>query len=220
MVSILVSDEFKEKCPGFAGIAVAAEVENSPYSADLWKEINECIRVYKLQHTMDDIKMHPAIEATRQAYKQFGKDPNRYRPSSESLCRRIMRGMELYQIDTLVDIINLVSIETGYSIGGFDLNKIEGDVLTLGVGQAGEPYEGIGKGMLNIEGLPVYRDALGGVGTPTSDNERTKLDIQTTHLLAIINGYDGQGNLYPAAEFLISLLGKYAGLKNSSGFVF
>ena len=63
-----------------------------------------------------------------------------------------------------------------YSIGGFDADKFVGDTLTLGVGRAGEPYEGIGRGLLNIEGLPVYRDAEGGVGTPTSDNERTKND--------------------------------------------
>ena len=49
-----------------------------------------------------------------------------------------------------------------------------GGADTLGVGKAGEPYEGIGRGTINIEGLPVYRDQIGGVGTPTSDNERTK----------------------------------------------
>lgn len=80
----------------------------------------------------------------------------------------------------------------GYSIGGFDADKIVGDALVLGIGKAGEPYEGIGRGELNIEGMPVYRDAVGGIGTPTSDNERTKLELGTTHLLTIINGYSGK----------------------------
>mgnify|MGYP000747919632 CR=1 FL=1 len=84
-----------------------------------------------------------------------------------------------YQIDTLVDLINLVSIRYGYSIGGFDADKIQGDTLVLGIGKSGEPYEGIGRGELNIEGMPVYRDAMGGIGTPTSDNERTKLEAGT-----------------------------------------
>ena len=113
-----------------------------------------------------------------------------------------------------MDLINLVSIRTGYSIGGFDADKIEGNVLTLGVGVADEPYEGIGRGMLNIEGLPVYRDSLGGVGTPTSDNERTKLDLGTTRFLAIINAYDGKENLPEAVDYMQSLLRRFA---NSDG---
>jgi DNA/RNA-binding domain of Phe-tRNA-synthetase-like protein len=123
----------------------------------------------------------------------------------------VVQGKELYQIDTLVDLINLASMKYGYSIGGFDADKFVGDTLTLGVGEAGEPYEGIGRGMLNIEGLPVYRDQKGGVGTPTSDNERTKIDITTTHVLILVNGYDGNKETVDAnAEFLKSLLERYA----------
>ena len=122
----------------------------------------------------------------------------------------MLQGKSLYQIDTLVDLINLASIAYGYSIGGFDADKFHGDTLTLGVGRAGEPYEGIGRGMINIEGLPVYRDADGGVGTPTSDNERTKIDLQTTHLLVLINGYDGnEQRVRENAEFIQQLLRKY-----------
>ena len=152
----------------------------------------------------------PAIQATRQAYKQCGKDPSRYRPSSEALCRRLLRGIPLYQIDTLVDLINLASIYSGHSIGGFDRDKIQGDTLTLGIGRAGEPYEGIGRGPLNIEGMPVYRDALGGIGTPTSDHERTKLTLGTTRLLAIMNGYSGREGLAENMDYLVGLLQDYA----------
>ena len=85
-----------------------------------------------------------------------------------------------------------------------------GDTLTLGIGREGEPYEGIGRGMLNIAGLPVYRDAQGGVGTPTSDNERTKMTIETTHLVVLINGYDGnEQRVTENARFIQGLLKKY-----------
>ena len=83
--------------------------------------------------------------------------------------------------------------------------------MVLGVGKAGEPFEGIGRGVLNIEGLPVYRDAVGGIGTPTSDHERTKMDLGTTHILALVNGYNGKEGLQEAAEMIQSLLRKYAG---------
>lgn len=152
----------------------------------------------------------PAIQATRQAYKKCGKDPSRYRPSSEALCRRLLRGLSLYQIDTLVDLINLASINSGHSIGGFDRDKIQGNKLVLGIGKAGEPYEGIGRGELNIEGMPVYRDAVGGVGTPTSDNERTKISSETTHLLAIMNAYSGSDGLEEAVNYMVNLLKEFA----------
>ena len=151
------------------------------------------------------------IAATREAYKRCGKDPGRYRPSAEALRRRLMRGIPLYQIDTLVDLINLVSLRTGHSIGGFDADKIQGNHLELGIGKAKEPFEGIGRGILNIEGLPVYRDSFGGIGTPTSDHERTKMDVGTTHILAIVNGYNGKEGLKEAAEMIQSLLRDYAG---------
>ena len=98
----------------------------------------------------------------------------------------------------------------GYSIGGFDADKFVGNTLTLGIGKEGEPYEGIGRGMINIHGLPVYRDEIGGVGTPTSDHERTKITIDTTHLLVLINGYDGnEASVRQNAEFIQQLLQKF-----------
>lgn len=211
---IIVSEEIKNACPQFAGIAVAATVKNTPFCKDLWRQIDEFTVRYRETYTTDSIKDMVTIRATREAYKKCGKDPSRYRPSGEALCRRILRGIALYQIDTLVDLINLVSIRFGYSIGGFDSDKFEGDVLTLGIGKADEPYEGIGRGMLNIEGMPVYRDAIGGVGTPTSDHERTKLSLETTHLLAIINGYSGKEGLQEAAEYMVELLKEFASAEN------
>lgn len=210
MVTILLSEEIKEACPGFRGLAVEATVKNTAYDERLWQEIGRFTADYRSRYTTDSIKEMRTIQATREAYKRCGKDPSRYRPSGEALCRRILKGQELYQIDTLVDLINLVSIATGYSIGGFDADKIEGSTLTLGIGKKDEPYTGIGRGALNIEGLPVYRDARGGIGTPTSDHERTKMDLETTHLLAIINGYSGEDGLEQAGEYMQSLLREYA----------
>ena len=211
MYTISISQEIKEACPVFAGAAVYAKVRNTTYSEGLWREINAFTEQLTSTTQMEDIKRQPVIAATtREAYKRCGKDPGRYRPSAEALRRRLMRGIPLYQIDTLVDLINLVSLRTGHSIGGFDADKIQGTCLELGIGKAGEPFEGIGRGVLNIEGLPVYRDSFGGIGTPTSDHERTKMDINTTHILAIVNGYNGKEGLKEAAGMIQSLLRDYA----------
>ena len=203
------------------GACVEADVVNTPYCEGLWKEIRALGEHYKATLTTESLKEMSGIAATRRVYKACGKDPSRYRPASEQLIRRMLQGKELYQIDTLVDLINLASIKFGYSIGGFDADKFVGDTLTLGVGRAGEPYEGIGRGMLNIEGLPVYRDAVGGVGTPTSDNERTKITIGTTHLVVLINGYDGcEEQVRANAEFILDLVRRYCQTEKGRYFVY
>jgi DNA/RNA-binding domain of Phe-tRNA-synthetase-like protein len=193
------------------GAAVFATLRNSEYNAALWQEIDRFIADYRQRYTVDSLKQMPSIEATRAAYRRCGKDPSRYRPSGEALVRRTLKGNDLYRVNTVVDLINLASIAYGYSIGGFDADKIGGSELVLGIGREGEPYEGIGRGTLNIEGLPVYRDALGGIGTPTSDHERTKLTLETSHLLAIVNGYDGdRSNVVACATYIQELLRRYA----------
>lgn len=211
MINIRCSSEIKEACPCFKGMALSATISNTRCCEPLWQEIGQFTADYRSRYTVDTIKGMPSIQATREAYRRCGKDPSRYRPSGEALCRRLLRGMELYRVNTVVDLINLVSIASGYSIGGFDADKIQGDHLLLGIGRVGEPYEGIGRGELNIAGMPVYRDAVGGIGTPTSDHERTKLTLETTRLLAIVNGYDGdEENLCHTVGYMRTLLEKYA----------
>ena len=236
MIEIIVSEEIRQRCPEFVGAAVFASVHATPSRADLWEEIDRFLADYRQRYTADTIKLLPSIAATREAYRRCGKDPSRYRPSGEALVRRTLKGHDLYRVSTLVDLINLASIAYGYSIGGFDADKIvphpstlrsahrdaphlenpQPSTLTLGIGREGEPYEGIGRGPLNIAGLPVYRDEIGGIGTPTSDHERTKLTLDTTHLLAVVNGYDGdRGNVNACAAFIQELLKRYADSSDS-----
>lgn len=209
-MKIIVSEEIEQVCPEFVGACVEAEVVNTSYDEALWTEIDSLGEKLRRELTTESLKDLPSIAATRRVYRSCGKDPSRYRPASEALIRRMLQGKELYQRDTLVDLVNLASIAYGYSIGGFDADKFSGDTLTLGVGREGEPYEGIGRGMINIHGLPVYRDAIGGVGTPTSDHERTKMTLNTRHLVVLVNGYDGnEQRVSENAEYIQALLRRY-----------
>jgi DNA/RNA-binding domain of Phe-tRNA-synthetase-like protein len=207
-----ISTKICEAAPLLVLAILSFEVKNSLTSSSLWLEMDEEIHKIKSTFSIDEINKRPEISAIRQIYKMLGKDPNRYRPSAEALCRRIVRGIPLYRVSTLVDIINLVSIRSGFSIGGFDIEKIQGNV-ELGIGTADDKFDAIGRGMLNVEGLPLYRDEVGGIGTPTSDNERTKITENTTRLLMIINGYSGEIGLQAAVNHSIELLKRYAELK-------
>ena len=210
MKKIILSETFRNRITGFRGVALSCSVSNTLSDPGLWAEIDQLTESFASTHQVEDINKRKPIQTTRQAYKLLGKDPNRYRPSAESLCRRILKEKSLYRINTLVDLINLVSIQTGYSIGGFDESRIQGGTLRLDVGTDEDVFQGIGRGVLNIEGLPLYRDAEGGIGTPTSDEERTKLTPETDQLLLFINGYDGGDGFEEAVVLSKDFLLRYA----------
>lgn len=213
MFEIKFSDIIKSSFPDLKVLQIEAEVTNSPTSDELWQEILEASDELSQKFALEELNKRISIDSTRKAYKKLGKDPNRYRPSAEALGRRIINGKGIYRISALIDIINLVSIKSGYSIGGFDVSKIEGDTLILDKGCSEDKFEGIGRGILNIEGLPVYRDAKGGIGTPTSDEERTKIQSETTHLLMLVNIYGEEMKVEEVKNLFQKLLLKYAGLK-------
>ncbi len=154
------------------------------------------------------IRQMPVVRSFKDAYRLLGKDPNRYRPSAESLLRRVGSGKGLYQINSVVDCLNLTSIITGFSICGYDVHRIEGPVC-MGIGEENEPYAGIGRGPLNISCLPVFRDCQGAFGTPTSDSVRTRIDENSSEVLFILPDFDGQETLENALKLLSELLLRY-----------
>ena len=213
-MEFVISDRIRAAAPAYRAIVVTADVVNRPTDDALWAHLHRVADDVRANYAMEQVNKREAIAATRRAYKACGKEPNRYRPSSEALMRRMVKGLELYRTLSVIDLINVLSVETGHSIGGFDADKIVGTTLTLVVGDEGEPYEAIGRGQLNIAGMPVWRDSLGGIGTPTSDNDRTKLSEDSVHLLMIINMY-GMEN---AADVVVAraeeLLRTYADAEN------
>jgi len=151
--------------------------------------------------------------ATRAAYKALGKDPARYRGSAEALLRRVIAGKGLPRISNVVDVINLVSVESRLPVGLYDLAHVQGDIV-FRAGRAGESYKGIGKYDLNLEGLPVFCDAVGPHGSPTSDSERTMVTLATTKVIAIIISFGGAEMLPRSGQQMMELLQRYASGKN------
>ncbi len=217
-MKVTISPQVSEACPQLHAGIITAQVVNTPTGDELWQMLQDEAAHIASNYTTETLSKRPAIAGTRKAYKTFGKDPARYRVSSEALCRRAIRGLDLYRITTLVDLINIVSMRSGYSIGGFDAALIEGD-MTLGVGTADDEFYGIGRGLLNIEGMPVYRDNIGGVGTPTSDNERTKITLDTTQLLITINAYTPEMPLEECVAWTVELLKQYAQASNIESYI-
>ena len=157
-----------------------------------------------------------AVQAARAAYKQLGKDPARYRPAAEALLRRARQGKDAGPIHPVVDVNNMVSLDSAISIGSYDAAKLR-PPYRCRAGRAGESYVGIGRGDLNLAGLPLLADGDGPFGCPTSDSERAAVGRETRTVLMVLYGFgaaaggDARGALDDALARSVDLLREHAG---------
>ena len=208
MPRLSIDPSLQQKCPRVALGLVIAHVRVEEHSAPLLDEMKQCeSSILKLPEPRVVFESSKIL-ATRAGYKALGKDPARYRGSAEALIRRILSGKHFPQINTVVDIINLVSVETRLSIGLYDLVHIQGDII-FRAGRPGETYKGIGKYDLNLEDLPVFSDDQGPHGSPTSDSERTMVTLATTHVAAIFISFGGLESLQESCDRMAALLTQY-----------
>jgi len=188
---------------------IQCDVQIHPGHDDLNREISNITKDIQTRYSVEDISQIPTIKETKDAYRVLGKDPSRYRPSAEALTRRVVQGKGLYRINNVVDHLNLVSLQSGFSIGGYDQDKIAGNIQ-FGIGEKDEPYEAIGRGSLNIENLPLFRDDQGAFGSPTSDSLRTMVTDQTNRFLMIIIDFKNNRMLEDARDLSIDYLERFA----------
>ncbi|MBO1308123.1 hypothetical protein JZO70_18245 [Enterococcus sp. 669A] len=184
-MELVVEERLKE-----LGISLAytvVEFTNGAYSEEIWGGLlNPLIAKIEEEDTIDMIKDDENMIATKKAYRALGKDPARFRPSSDSLWRRVIQKKGLYQVNDLVDVNNYFSLVYTLPFGSHDLAKV-GEKITLTVGKEGERYAGIGKKDVNIENLLVLADDDGPFGSPTSDSTRGMIGEDTTQ--AVMIGY-------------------------------
>ena len=208
-MNVKIDEGLKKKCPRVALGCVTARVEAVASPAALTEEMKtRDAEIQKLPFPRG-VLASPQVEATRAAYKALGKDPARYRNSAEALLRRVVGGKGLPVINAVVDVINLVSVESRLPVGLYDLGHVVGEIVFRS-GRAGETYKGIGKYDLNLEGLPVFVDTVGPHGSATSDSERTMVTAETREVLAVIVSFGGAENLERWTQRLGVLLQQYA----------
>ncbi len=155
----------------------------------------------------------PGIKGSRAAYKAFGRNPGRYRVSSEALIRRIRRGDELYHINSVVDVNNLISIESGLSVGSYDLAHIHG-AITLRKAENGEGYNGIGKDFLDMENMLVLADDEGIFGSSMSDSTRAMVTTDTKDVMVVIYCFESDIDLQSLLENAKNAFEKFSCARN------
>lgn len=213
MKKLIIDARMKELWPsvrvGCMQYKVKVEKKNEEMWSYLKKDIFKKAKDNIFDHGVNDI---PNIRESRLAYKAFGKDPSRYRVSSEALIRRIGQGKGLYEVNTVVDVNNMISIESGFSVGSYDTANI-GDELIFRIGREKETYKGIGKEEVNIENLPVLADEKGAVGSSTSDSERAMITESAEEVLTLIYSFSDNKDLEKALEYGRTYMEKYAGAR-------
>ncbi len=214
-MQIKIDAKLKAKCPRAALACVTARVQPGPSPVPLLGEMNHReLEIQELPFPRGVLES-PQVETVRKAYKALGKDPARYRGSAEALLRRIVAGKGFPQINAVVDVINLVSVESRLPIGLYDLGHVTGEII-FRAGRAGETYKGIGKYDLNLEGLPLFADDAGPHGSATSDSERTMVTTETKEILAVIISFGGAEGLERWAQRMSALLTQHAAAQDAS----
>lgn len=214
MKRLEIDRQIKELCPAVRVGCMQYKVKVEKKNEEMWLYLKRDI-FKKTKNAIFDYGVNemPNIKEARLAYKAFGKDPSRYRVSSEALIRRIGQGKGLYEVNTVVDVNNLISIESGFSVGSYDTANIEDDLI-FRIGKEGETYKGIGKEEISIECLPVLADARGAIGSSTSDSERAMITENAKEVLTLIYSFSDNEDLEKALKYGKDYMEKYAGAKD------
>lgn len=211
-MKISIANEIKILCPGIALGVLHYKVTVEPSSTRLLDLFDSTIAKLSKEYTLDAIVQNPHIAATRQTYKALGKSPHEYRNAAEAMLRRIVKNAELYHINNVVEVNNLISVSSGYSIGSYDLGELKG-AAELRRAEDGARYDGIGKGSVNIEHLPVLYDELGPFGNPSSDSRKAMIQNGSRDIVSILYSFDGREGLKPWIEQFSRNLEQYCGVR-------
>src|SRR6266566_892001 len=185
-MQLILDEQLKSRIPGVTfGMVTIHGVTVRERDARLWKQVEILSQRLGREFSLDRLSENEQIAAVRGLQKSFGFDPTRYRPSSEALLRRVLKGQGLYQINTAVDVNNLCSLEFLLPMCIYDLRHVKGQVRVR-IGEPGEAYPGIGRQVFQAAHKVIIADDLGIMGSTVSDSERTKVTTTTTDILLAI----------------------------------
>lgn len=143
------------------------------------------------------------VAAVRKLFRAAGTDPTRYRPSSEALIRRVLKGEDLPGIHPLVDLNNALSISLHVPACVLAAGSVA-PPFVLRAGRPGETMASL-RGPFPLEGKPLLEDAEGPFSTPITDSERVKVLPETRQALLVAYLPAGMGLRVVAAASLDSL---------------
>lgn len=155
-------------------------------------------------HGLETLAAHPAAAAVRRLFRAARTDPARYRPSSEALLRRLLKGEELPAIHPLVDLNNALSVRLVVPACVLDTSGVL-PPFVLRAGEAGESMLSL-RGPLDLSDKPLLADRHGPFGTPITDSERVRVQPGTPRVWLVAYLPEGVVTAPQAADVLRELL--------------
>jgi DNA/RNA-binding domain of Phe-tRNA-synthetase-like protein len=206
---ITVNKELVDASKGLLTLGVIiSKVKVEKINQELWGLLQTSGESQK-RYDSNKINEIEQIKALRDTYKNLGLKLSEYKGSNEALLKRVLTNKGLYQINTVVDVNNYISINSLRSVGSYDLSNVIGDI-EFRRGKVEEKYTGTTKRPLKLNNLPVLCDENGPFGSPTSDSDRALIKDSTTSLMTVIFSFDGTENLEEQVSQMATLLQKYA----------
>lgn len=193
-MKLTISKQLQEQLPYFSISAytftlMESGVEKASQSiTDLFQQL---ANTYRANYQLEDVVHIPRIKHIRDGYKKLKKDPSHTRPACEALLRRILKYGEIYRLGDAIDIGNYISLLLMKSVCMVDADTIQGDIL-IRIGTKEDQYEGIHRGVINVENLPLYEDEISAFGNPTSDTSRTAITPNTKNILVMLIHFDDE----------------------------
>jgi len=173
-----------------------ALLERQPSDPRLLSETaRQVLAEVRAQMRLESLSAHATTAALRKLFHAAGCDPTRYRPSSEALLRRLLKGEELPCINPLVDLNNCLSACLGVPCCVMAEDSLE-PPFVFRAGREGESYESL-RGPFNLAGKPLLLDALGPCDAPITGGQRVKVSGETRR--AWLVAYLPAGVLEPEA---------------------
>lgn len=200
----------------FIGVVIAKGVNNQDNNPEIANLLREAESNLRKQLNGIELSTHPHIAPWRGAYRKFGSKPRDYRCSAEALSRIVLKGLQIRNINKLVDLYNLISIKYILPVGGEDLDKMKGN-LVLGYAKGNEAYSALGEDLNDPpqKGEVIYKDDEGVICRRWNwrESDRTKLTKGTRNAILVIESLSPipQDIAEKATKELGELIQKYCG---------
>lgn len=129
-MKFIISDEIVQSYPALRiGCVVARNIDNTGRSDDIENLKYERALSFGKSYSLETLLEHPHIRTWRETYKSFGSNPKKYPPTIEALTRRVLKKGEFPTISKAVDLYLVAEIQCLLPVGGYDLDKIDGDIF-------------------------------------------------------------------------------------------
>ena len=191
-------------------------INNTVYSSSLNDYIDVHVKRLLENNSLESLKENQVIQGFYELHKEVGIPKRKNLPASENLLKNLLKKQEFHKIDPLVDLYNLISMDTKLALGAHDLDKTEGNI-SLRLTQGNENYIPLG----SVEskevkaGIYSYIDDANDIicYSEIRQVDKTKVTEESKDVFFIVQGNQATTDKYleDVAQELITVVTYYLG---------